>query len=146
MSNRRSRSVPKKKAIGKSEEDDRQRRSSNSPQSRKKKTSSLLAAPAEARAKALKERKEREDKRKKQNEHVAKWTGSLREDLHADDRPSFNLDTTIEGYENVDRNGRIRNQRDQRNEWSERQRRKDEQAQLNQSWSNSLRGRFYEED
>jgi hypothetical protein len=157
-SNRRSRSVPKKKAVQHTTEEedvdespDNQRRSSASPphqktsKSRRHAPSQSLLAPRASRNKALKEREEREEKRKKQAEHVAKWTGSLRNDLHNDDRPSFNLDTTIEGYENVDRNGKIRRPQDHRLEYGERQKRKQEQEELNQSWSNSLRDKFHQE-
>lgn len=133
MSNRRSRSVPKKKKTSDKEEDvddrrARHRASSASPHSTKKKTSQPAASK---KAKASKERR-------KQNNPL-------------DKRPPFNLDTTIE-YDDVDKifevdkNGRIRRKRDYKLEGAERQKRKQEQEEYNQSWSNSLRGGFYEEE
>ncbi|ETN70319.1 hypothetical protein RB195_004810 [Necator americanus] len=55
-----------------------------------------------------------------------------------DNRPEWNNDTKIEGYEDVDENGRYRRRGVELN----RAKTKAEQEELNQAWLNSLRSDF----
>ncbi|WKX91273.1 hypothetical protein Q1695_009815 [Nippostrongylus brasiliensis] len=59
---------------------------------------------------------------------------------NVNDRPEWNSDTKIEGYDDVDEHGRYRRRGA---EWN-RKKTQGEQEKLNQEWLNSLRSGFHE--
>ncbi|KAE9551102.1 hypothetical protein FO519_005680 [Halicephalobus sp. NKZ332] len=61
-----------------------------------------------------------------------------------DDRPAFNLDTRIDGYDDVDENGRYKRQGPSQNDHTnERKKQQVHQEELNEQWASSLRDNFY---
>jgi len=72
-------------------------------------------------------------KKSRQNKEGNTWKKST-----LDNRPPFNLDTRIDGYDDVDENGRYK-----RRASKNPQTPKKEHDDYNIAWINSLRGSFY---
>uniref|UniRef100_A0AC35FXD7 Uncharacterized protein n=1 Tax=Panagrolaimus sp. PS1159 TaxID=55785 RepID=A0AC35FXD7_9BILA len=58
-------------------------------------------------------------------------------------RPPFNLDTKIDGYDDVDENGKYRKKQSEAAFRAERKKSQIKQEEFNQQWAESLRDNFY---